>query len=339
MNQSLLRAPADALSQSVATLPPDAMTVLDEIASAGDMASAALGGRCSMSNERIGEAVKALVQAGLISVFRGNGGHPWLRLTAHASVRSLLRNPAAASAPPGAKELLKARVSLEEMLGPQADFSIGVERMTTPAQLQETVGEIARRTRKEVISVLAGPAPSAAVLAVTRDQDLELVQRLVSVRLLYLREYAELAHVARYAEELSEAGAEVRFADRLPHRLLVFDRRVAVVPVDDAEAGHGALVVRERILARSLGHLARAMFLSGRPLAEAIEGAGKQIGPTPLDRRVLMLMGSGLADAACAHRLGVTDRTFRRYVGSLLARLGASSRFDAGVKAVEQGWI
>jgi len=52
-----------------------------------------------------------------------------------------------------------------------------------------------------------------------------------------------------------------------------------------------------------------------------------------------MLMGSGLADAACAQRLGVTDRTFRRYVGSLLGRLGATGWFDAGVKAVEQGWI
>lgn len=165
------------------------------------------------------------------------------------------------------------------------------------------------------------------------------MQRLVTVRLLYPREYAELAHVAQYAQDLSEAGAEVRFADRLPHRLLVFDRCVAVVPVDNGDAGQGVLVVREQVLARSLGHLAMTMFHSGRPLEEALEGVGRPIGPTPLDRRVLMLMGSGLADAACAKRLGVTDRTFRRYVSSLLTRLGASSRFDAGVKAVEQGWI
>lgn len=289
-----------------------------------------------MSNERINAAVGVLVQNGLISVFRGPAGQPWIRLTAHASVRGLLRHPAA---PPQAKKLLEARTHLEEMLGDGEQFPIGVERMMTPAQLQETVAGIARETRKEVVSVLAGPAPSAEMLAVSHEQDLELVRRLITVRLLYLRQYAELPHVAAYAQEMSDAGAQVRFADRLPHRLLVFDRRVAVVPVDNADSGHGALVVRELILARSLGHLARAMFLSGRPLAEAIEAAGKPIGPSPLDRRVLMLMASGLGDAACAHRLRVTDRTFRRYVGSLLARLGASSRFDAGVKAVEQGWI
>lgn len=322
-----------------ASLPPDAITLLDEISSAGELPSAALGRRSSMSTERITVAVGALVQAGLISVFRGAAGQPWVRATTHTSVRALLRTPAAATASPAATELLEARANLEEMLGVDLEFPVGVERMLTPEQLHDTVSEIARGTSTEVISVLAGPAPSADMLAVGREQDLELARRLVTVRLLYPMEYAGLVHVAQYAEELSEAGVEVRFADRLPHRLLVFDRRVAVVPVDNADVGHGALVVRESILARSLGHLATTMYRRGRPLAEALEVVGKQVGPTPLDRRVLMLMGSGLADGACAHRLGVTDRTFRRYVGSLLNRLGASSRFDAGVKAVEQGWL
>lgn len=185
-----------------------------------------------MSNDRIGAAVSALVQAGLISVFRGPAGQPLVRLTAHASVRGLLR-----------QEVLR-------------EFPVGVERMLTPEQLAETMQEIALGTRKEVISVLAGPAPTPEMLADSQDRDVELVQRLVKVRLLYPVEHAELEHVARYAEELAEAGAEVRFADRLPHRLLVFDQRVAVAPLDYSDSGHGAMVVREPILARSLGHLA-----------------------------------------------------------------------------------
>ncbi|MBA2553061.1 MAG: hypothetical protein H0V10_05090 [Geodermatophilaceae bacterium] len=323
----------------MAALPPDAITVLDEIAAAGEQPSSVLASRCSMSNDRIGAAVSALVQAGLISVFRGPAGQPLVRLTAHASVRGLLRHPVAATASQGTKQLLEARASLEEMQEVLREFPVGVERMLTPEQLAETMQEIALGTRKEVISVLAGPAPTPEMLADSQDRDVELVQRLVKVRLLYPVEHAGLEHVARYAEELAEAGAEVRFADRLPHRLLVFDQRVAVAPLDYSDSGHGAMVVREPILARSLGHLAATMFRRGRRLEEALAGDDKPSGPSPVDRRVLMLMGSGLADAACASRLGVTDRTFRRYVGSLLNRLGASSRFDAGVKAVEQGWI
>lgn len=338
-NRSLLQAEPAQLSAKVSALPPDALTVLDEVAAVGQLASADLGRRCAMSNDRIGVAVSLLVRAGLISVFRGQAGQPWVRLTAHASVRGLLRNPAAANASPAATKLLEARAGLEEMLGGDPETPVGVERMTSPGQLQATVAEIAGGARKEVISVLAGPPPSADMLAMNRPSDVELVERLVAVRLLYPLEYAGLPHVARYAEELAEAGAEVRFADRLPHRLLVFDRRIAIVPVDIGNAASGALVVRDKILARSLAHLASTMFRRSRPLPDALEGVGKEVGPSPLDRRVLMLMGSGLADAGCANRLGVTDRTFRRYVGSLMARLGASSRFDAGVKAVEQGWL
>lgn len=337
--QSVVRIPPARRSSVLASLPPDAITVLDEIASAGELPSAELAGRCGQTPDRIASAVGVLVQAGLISVFRGRSGPPWVRLTAHASVSGLLRTRHAKAAPQ-AKKLLEARASLEDVLR-QDDESlpVGVERLKDPAQLGEAVQAIAGGTKREVISVLAGPPPSEAVLGVAREYDLELARRLVSVRLLYPSEYAGLAHVSAYAEDLAAAGAEVRFADRLPHRLLVFDRKIALVPVDNSDASAGALVVRESILARSLAHLATTMFRRGKPLGEAIDCLGKQVGPTPLDRRVLMLMGSGLGDAACAQRLGVTDRTFRRYVGSLLSRLGASGRFDAGVKAVEQGWI
>lgn len=337
-HESLLRIPSARRSRTVTSLPPDAIVVLDEIAAAGELASADLAGRCPLSGDRVTAAVGVLVQAGLVSVFRGSAAQPWLRLTAHASVSGLLRTRAARAAP-AAKKLLEARTSLEEVLDRQGALPVGVERFTEKAALQQVVQAIAGAAKREIISVLAGPPPSPETLEVARAQDSELARRLITVRVLYSVEYARLPHVARYAEELAKAGAEVRFADRLPHRMLIFDRSVALVPIDNTDASAGALVVKEVILARSLAHLAMTMFRSGRPLGEAIEGIGQQVGPTPLDRRVLMLMGSGLADAACAQRLGVTDRTFRRYVGSLLGRLGATGRFDAGVKAVEQGWI
>ncbi len=337
-HQSVLRIPPAQRSRAVASLSPDAITVLDEIASAGQLPSAELAGRCGQTPDRIGTAIGVLVQAGLVSVFRGKSAQPWVRLTAHASVSGLLHTSHAKVAPK-AKKLLEARTTLEEVLGEGSETLPGVERLTDPQAVRDAVQAIADETRREVMSVLAGPPPEPSELAGARQYDLELARRLVTVRVLYPMEYAGLGHVATYAEDLAGAGTEVRFADRVPHRLLVFDRKIALVPIDNDDLGAGALVVRESILTRSLAHLAMTMFRRGRPLGEAIAGLGKHVGPTPLDRRVLMLMSSGLGDAACAQRLGVTDRTFRRYVGSLLSRLGASGRFDAGVKAVEQGWI
>lgn len=320
-----------------AGLTPDAITVLDVVAYAGEMPSVEVGPRCSMSAERVGVAIGLLVRAGLLSVFRGENQQSWLR-PVKTSIRGLLQARGGAVAPQAARQLLEARVGLEEMLAPEAEHPVGVERMTTMQQLQETLMALVERSTREVISVLAGEPPTSAELTASRDVDAVAGRRL-KLRILYPMEYALLPHVAEYATEFTSSGAEVRFTDRLPHRLLVFDRTTAVVPVDNDVLAYGALVVRETILARSLGHLAVTMFKRGRTLTEAREMAGKPVGPTPLERRVLMLMGSGMGDAACARRLNVTDRTFRRYVNALLAKLGASSRFDAGVKAVEQGWI
>ncbi|MBW1598593.1 response regulator transcription factor [Streptomyces sp. JJ38] len=47
----------------------------------------------------------------------------------------------------------------------------------------------------------------------------------------------------------------------------------------------------------------------------------------------------GLTDRAVARRLGLSERTVRRMVAHLMDRLGAASRFEAGARAVERGWL
>lgn len=55
------------------------------------------------------------------------------------------------------------------------------------------------------------------------------------------------------------------------------------------------------------------------------------------DRTVLELLRAGLTDEQAAWRLGVSTRTYRRRVASLLRRLSAKSRFQAGYRLAELG--
>ncbi|MFJ5229289.1 LuxR C-terminal-related transcriptional regulator [Kitasatospora sp. NPDC088391] len=66
---------------------------------------------------------------------------------------------------------------------------------------------------------------------------------------------------------------------------------------------------------------------------------GSAAGPNVLERRLLALLAEGLTDAAVARRLSVSVRTERRMVAELMHRLGAHSRFDAGVRAARRRWI
>jgi len=58
-----------------------------------------------------------------------------------------------------------------------------------------------------------------------------------------------------------------------------------------------------------------------------------------VERELLGLLAEGLTDVTIAKRLNVSLRTERRMVAELMRRLGASGRFEAGVKAVRRRWI
>ncbi|MGE6730321.1 response regulator transcription factor [Streptomyces sp. NPDC059900] len=57
------------------------------------------------------------------------------------------------------------------------------------------------------------------------------------------------------------------------------------------------------------------------------------------ERALLRLAAEGCTDAAAASRLHVSHRTARRMMAALMERLGARSRFEAGVKAARLGWL
>jgi DNA-binding NarL/FixJ family response regulator len=60
---------------------------------------------------------------------------------------------------------------------------------------------------------------------------------------------------------------------------------------------------------------------------------------SPGERELLLPLAKGMTDEAAAKRLGVSLRTVRRQMAALMERLGASSRFEAGLKAAQRGWL
>ena len=54
---------------------------------------------------------------------------------------------------------------------------------------------------------------------------------------------------------------------------------------------------------------------------------------------LLRLLAGGAKNAAAASRLGVSESTVGRQMRDLMIRLGATSRFQAGVKAAKRGWL
>lgn len=56
-------------------------------------------------------------------------------------------------------------------------------------------------------------------------------------------------------------------------------------------------------------------------------------------REVLEVLESGVKDEVACRQLGLSQRTFSRRARELLSRLGAATRFQAGMEAVRRGWL
>ena len=145
---------------------------------------------------------------------------------------------------------------------------------------------------------------------------------------------AATAHLAR----LTSWGAQARTAAILPPVLVISDQQAALVLLDPAHPGKGAVGVREPAIAATLAVLFDSAWDTAAPLTGTL-AAAEPAAPSADGRVLLRLLADGLTDDAAARRLGISVRTVRRQVAALMTILGASSRFQAGHKAAQRGWL
>lgn len=131
------------------------------------------------------------------------------------------------------------------------------------------------------------------------------------------------------------AGAEVRTHAAPPTWLAIVGQKTVILPRDPDDADAGVVLVRRR------GHVRTAvwMFAQAWRTASPVSPASGPVSLSRWERRVLEQLASGIKDEAAARKLGVSVRTYRRYVTEMCERLGASSRFEAGMRAVRAGLV
>ncbi|MFF2964782.1 hypothetical protein ACFVT1_39255 [Streptomyces sp. NPDC057963] len=133
-----------------------------------------------------------------------------------------------------------------------------------------------------------------------------------------------------------EAGEQARTLDDPPMKLAIVDSELAVVTLAaDDHPGVVSLLIRPSSLFRALSNVFESLWRLAVPVSAT--GIGTQI--EARDRQILTLMASGATDDAIARRLGMGRRTVVRRVSVLLASLGATTRFQAGVQAARRGWL
>ena len=158
-------------------------------------------------------------------------------------------------------------------------------------------------------------------------RDTEALERGIKMRTLYQHSARRSTVTLKYVAAVTARGAEVRTLDEFFNRMIVVDRRVAVIPA--AETLATAVVVREPAVVAYLVDVFERAWVRGRPFTSAEESVVKEIAAEQRAMTIRMLI-AGHSDAVSAKRLGVSPRTYAGYVADLKEEYDADTRFQLG---------
>jgi DNA-binding NarL/FixJ family response regulator len=139
-----------------------------------------------------------------------------------------------------------------------------------------------------------------------------------------------------HVREIQRTGAGIRITSDELNETIILDRRIAIMAGDNAGGMRSYNVITRPELVQGVSSLFEAAWRAATDLARYDTRLDETRRLTP---QILDFLASGCKDETAARTLGLGLRTYRRRVAELMAALGATSRFQAGARAREQGLI
>ncbi|MGF1663938.1 MAG: LuxR C-terminal-related transcriptional regulator [Kineosporiaceae bacterium] len=156
-----------------------------------------------------------------------------------------------------------------------------------------------------------------------------------SVRVLATPDRLRVPGAVHCLDSVVAGGGTVRTCVQpIPLLLVILDGRVAFVQGTSCTAAR----VHGPPLLRTLTGLWEGLWASSQSVRRA-PAPGVETLTSERHRTVLRLLAEGAKDESAARELGVSVRTYRRYVAVLMDDMGASTRFQAGAAAARWGWL
>ncbi|MET9570492.1 LuxR C-terminal-related transcriptional regulator [Streptomyces virginiae] len=207
--------------------------------------------------------------------------------------------------------------------------------ITDVSRIQSMLNHLTQSCQSEMLTVQPGGARPAYALAQARESALTTLSRGVRIRTIYQHTARNDLPTRSYVREVSEQGAEIRTADEVIDRLIIYDREVAFLPERSAgDRTPGAAIVREPTLVAFLCSVFEYLWDGASPYV--VDSQRSPASSDELKWSIIRLMTKGYKDEMVARRLGMSVRTCRRHIAEITEELEATSRFQAGYNAARQ---
>lgn len=187
---------------------------------------------------------------------------------------------------------------------------------------------------EELLTAQPQTGRERASLKAAAQRDKAALERGVRMRTLYQHSARRHALTRDYVTEVTQLGAEVRTLDEFFNRMIVVDRRLAIIP--GASGPDVAIAIQEPALVAYLVDVFERAWERARPFTNTERSMMNDIAREQRAMTIRMLI-EGHSDPVSAKRLGVSARTFAGYVADLKAEYDADTRFQLGYTMGQNG--
>jgi DNA-binding CsgD family transcriptional regulator len=319
-------------------LSADADLVYRTLVTTGPQLRGALSRGLGMAPRRVSAALDELisVQAALTIPRPRSGPDGDARLWAAAPPDSVLHRLQRRHQAPDPWERVRRHAALTSRVGLPAwpGHSRTQPRILSDGErVRSRIAELMAAERHEHLTMSPEPAFDAATVRIAAPLDLALRARGVALRTLGVPA-ADGNAAAEHERHLARLGVRHRIADALPLKLMIFDHRIALLPLDPLDPTRGALEVDDPDVVRGLV----AIFCEHWDTAQRPAVSGHlDVDLTPREWAIIELLAAGHSDSTTAMRTRTSLRTVRYTLRSLMDRLDVDNRFQLGLALGTRG--
>ncbi len=196
-----------------------------------------------------------------------------------------------------------------------------------PANINRFLQSVVADADQELLTAQPAGARSAAILKVALARDTRALENGVRMRTLYQHSARRSTATNDYVAAVTKLGAQVRTLDEFFNRLIVVDRRLAIVP--GAAGTDTAVAIHDPGLVAYLADIFERYWERATEFTDRGGSTQRAIAADVFNMTARMLL-EGHSDNASAKRMGVSTRTYASYVAALKDEFGVETRFQLG---------
>jgi sugar-specific transcriptional regulator TrmB len=182
--------------------------------------------------------------------------------------------------------------------------------------------------REELLTAQPHGKRPASALAEANQRDIDALARGVKMRTLYQHSARQSPGTREYVKTVTDHGAEVRTLDEFFNRLIVFDRKLALIP---GSADHAvAVAIHSPSIVAYLVDVFDRAWERAMPFDASGEDVRRSIAED-VRAMTLRMLTEGHSDASSAKRMGISARTYASYIATLKDEFGVQTRFQLGL--------